>query len=175
MSVNTVNDKTQDLFGATDTSRSQQDRANTADKETAPSAEARFAQILKGRLETNVNFTRADQQLKMPEKASADKNPTPIYNRRDDRARDQSIDDAPRDDRDRDDRTTPVAHAPVEPSQRRDLQNGPADRSSVAQTGTGANENTAPASSEKGTTQAGDAKANSAATQSNGSAKEASS
>jgi flagellar hook-length control protein FliK len=173
MSVNTVNDKTQDLFGATDTSRSQQDRANTADKETAPSAEARFAQILKGRLETNVSFTRADQQLKMPEKASADKNPTPIYNRRDDRARDQSIDDAPRDDRGQDDRTTPVAHAPVEPSQRRDLQNGPADRSSVAQTGTGANENTAPASSEKGTTQAGDAKANSAATQSNGSAKEA--
>lgn len=173
MSVNTVNDKAQDLFGTADASRSQQDRANTTDKSAAASAEARFAEILKGRLETNVSFSRADQQLKMPEKASSDKNPTPVYSRRDDRARDQSVDEAPRDDRDQDDRTTPVAQAPVDPSQRRDLNNGAADRTPAAPAGKGANENTAPAAADKGSAQAGDAKANSASTQTNGTAKEA--
>ncbi|MDF1749392.1 MAG: hypothetical protein P1V34_11020, partial [Alphaproteobacteria bacterium] len=168
-----MTDKTRDLFSTTDANRSTQDRTNTSDSATEGSNEARFAQILKGRIATSFSTSRANQQFKLPEKATTNEPPTPIYNRRDDRSRDQSIDDnEQRDDRSQDDRPAPVAHAPVEPAQRRDTDMGTVKPVAEAKTGNGANENTAPAQADKGAPQASDAKANTAATQSNGAAKE---
>lgn len=99
MSVTSTNEKYQDLFSVTESTRTNRARSNdengnkASDGTEAGSLETRFAELLKGRLTANIVFTRLDNTLNLPQKVVADRQQAPIVDRRDARSNDDGVDD----------------------------------------------------------------------------------
>lgn len=100
MSTGSV-DNTPDLFSAidqTEAARERRDRANKQDGVTDPSnpaastLETRFSNMLRGRLTSNIVFTRVNQQLDLPQRIISDRKQAPIVDTRDDRPQDDVSD-----------------------------------------------------------------------------------
>jgi len=103
MSVNNASDAINDLFALADQRQREQDRTTTSSRDgnsdngdnanvSTSEVETQFSQLLKGRLTSNIVFTRLDQQLSLPQQVHEDRAKAPIIDRRDDLGDDRNVD-----------------------------------------------------------------------------------
>lgn len=104
MSVNNASDAINDLFALADQRQRDQDRTSTAQRDSdrnengdggsvsTSQVETQFSQLLRGRLTSNIVFTRLDQQLSMPQRVHEDRAKAPVIDRREDLSNDRDVD-----------------------------------------------------------------------------------
>lgn len=101
MSASSV-DTNKDFYTIVDPNEAARDRRSRAgdkNREQGPDAtdatalETRFSQLLRGRLTSNIVFSRLDQTLNLPQKVVSDRQQAPIVDRRDDIPKDDNTDD----------------------------------------------------------------------------------
>jgi len=104
MSVNNASDAINDLFALADQRQRDQDRTTTTSRDnnrddngdnanvSTSQVETQFSQLLKGRLTSNIVFTRLDQQLSLPQQVHEDRAKAPVIDRRDDLTDDRNVD-----------------------------------------------------------------------------------
>lgn len=147
MSVTDVKDQYQDLFAITEAARNNQTRAK--DEETDANGEGgetsvletRFSELLRGRLSSNIVFTRLDQTLNLPQRVVGERDQSAVVDRRDEIAGNDDVDQFdPTDSLEDPTRTAPVVHndAPIEqPTQVRTDDAPRADAAAVRDSGRG--------------------------------------
>lgn len=123
MSVSDVKDQYQDLFAITEAARTNQNRATDEDSEANGEngdnavLETRFSELLRGRLSSNIVFTRLDQTLNLPQRVVGERDQSAVVDRRDELPSNDDVDQFdPTDSLEDPTRTAPVVHndAPIE-------------------------------------------------------------
>lgn len=142
MSASSIMDRQTDLFAA-ETARTREQNADDSRKKTAegkdtPDAavlETRFSELLRGRLTSNIVFTRLDQTLNLPQSVVGDRAQAPIVDRRREemaRERDEIDDFDPTDSVEQTERAAPAAPAAVEADARQLARPDAAPRADAA-------------------------------------------